>query len=141
MGTPRFYTEKDLDGMDKGTLERISEARGLDVTATGTKGAVVIGDLKTAILSHQDRSGINPALQAIPEESVAKRYKVIGSTTVHDTPPGGEFTAIIPPAQESLLFQSGALTIVEDRPDVVMPDEPVTTEPVVLDGEPASKDA
>jgi hypothetical protein len=46
---------------------------------------------------------------------VPSRYRVIGGSVVHDTPPGGEFAAALPMGNEALLIEGGHIERV-DKP-------------------------
>lgn len=111
----RFYSPEDLEALDKKSLETIAEARGVEVAGAG--GKIVKDDLVAAISDAQDRTGINPALEAEPEpEDQERTYKVIGSREVHGNAPGSTFTRFIPADQEALLLESGALAVSNPNP-------------------------
>ena len=50
----------------------------------------------------------NPALAPVPDPPEGEvEYEVIGPQRVHDTLPGGKFTADLTPESEALLIESG----------------------------------
>lgn len=60
----------------------------------------------------------NPALAPVPEaDEGEKTYEVVADRRVHDTDPGGQFTADLKPEQEALLIESGHIKIIETPED------------------------
>lgn len=70
---------------------------------------------KEALEDAIDKATPNPAL--VPDPAPAEgdvRYRVIGPRLVHDTAPGGTFTATLDPARESSLVEAGHIIRVDD---------------------------
>lgn len=53
----------------------------------------------------------NPALAPVPpgQDGEEREYKVVGQQPVYDTQPGGTFRAALPPDQEQVLIEGGAI--------------------------------
>jgi hypothetical protein len=60
-------------------------------------------------------AGHNPALvvEKPPRVPVERTYLVCGTQKVHDTLPGGQFTAALAPDQEDLLIWGGHITTLD----------------------------
>jgi hypothetical protein len=115
--TDRFYTADDLAALDKEQLETIADARGLEVTGTGTDGNVLVDDLTAAIVAAQDAAGLNPAVVATVEPPVEREYVVTGENLiVFDHLNGETFRATLDPKQEARLVKAGHIKRVEDAP-------------------------
>lgn len=130
MSAPHLFTLDELDALSRDELDLLVLARGVDVgEGTGVNGNVIVADLVDAILEHQDRTGINPALEAVPVPVFAtpKRYRVTAPTAVYDHPPGEEFVAMIPAVEERLHLEAGTLAIVDGQ----LTEEESTEVPVV----------
>lgn len=116
MSVPRFYTAEDLGGLDKDQLAIVADARGLDVEGTGADGNVLVEDLVQAITDHQDASGINPALEPVPELPVEREYVVRGPQAVFGHKTGEKFRATVPSVQEKQLIEGGHIRTVRGGP-------------------------
>lgn len=121
MSAPHLFTRDELDGMVRAELDLIALARGIDAEGSGEGGRVVNDDVSDAILEHQDQTGVNPAFVAITPEPAAKTYVVLAGT-VYDTPAGGTFTMLLPPAQEAMLIEGGAIQVADKDTPVSGPD-------------------
>lgn len=57
----------------------------------------------------------NPALAVVEPERTAQEYEVIGPRAVHETDPGGTFTALLTPGQESALIEGGHIKLTNPK--------------------------
>ncbi len=121
MSAPHLFTRAELDGMVRAELDLIALARGVEADGTGEGGNVLNNDLVDAILTAQDQTGINPAIVATPPTASSKTYVVLAGT-VYDTPAGGTFTMTLPPAQEAMLIEGGAINVADENTAVAEPD-------------------
>ncbi len=136
----KFYKPADLDAYDRDALTIIADARGVHVDGSGRSGYVTVEDLREAIIRDQDRSGLNPAIEAEPADEQIIEVTVIGGT-VHGFGPGARL-ALYANAQTQALIDGGTVTPATFSGDIVPlvesaePDTFDTGPPTVLTARP-----
>lgn len=94
----------DLDALKRDQLDKVAAEAGVpDPGKLPNKDAVI-----DAI------EAPNPALAVVADEATERTWKVTGGSTVHDTPTGGTFAAVLTP-QIALLVEGGHITDITEE--------------------------